>query len=104
MSAVDGLAIDVFITTCVARAKLSGDMLSSDVRTCFTDAKKSFSQRCQRDVLDHLSCSDDLSPCTRNLPFDRSISPDAADELEASGVAIERGRPYVLVSTVTVYG
>jgi hypothetical protein len=101
LSAVDGLAIDVFITTCVARVKLSGDMLSSDDRTCFTDTKKSFSQR---DVLDHLSCSDDLSPCTCNLPFDRSISPDAADELEASGVAIERGRPYVLVSTVTVYG
>jgi hypothetical protein len=102
MSAVDDLAIDVFVSTCVARVKLSGDMLSSDDRTCFTDTETSFSKS---DVLHHLSCRHDpSSPCACNLPFNRSISPAAADELEASGAVIERGRPYVLVSTVTVHG
>ena len=102
MSAVDGLAIDVSITTCIARVQLAGDMLSSDDPTCFADTETSFSQR---DVLDHLICSDDPpSPCTCSLPFNRSISPSAAVELDASGVVVERGRPYVLVSTVAVSG
>lgn len=102
MSAVDGLVIDVSITTCIARVQLAGDMLSSDDRTCFADTEVSFSQR---DVLDHLSCSEaPLSPCTCSLPFNRSISPSAAHELDASGVVVERGCPYVLVSTVVVSG
>ena len=102
MSAADNMVIDAFVSTCVARVRLTGDLLSSDEATCFADTATTFAHA---DVMEHLVCSSDsAADCSCSLPLNRSITPSAADELASSGITVERGRPYVLSSSVAVSG
>jgi hypothetical protein len=102
LAASVGLAIDVSVKSCIARVRLTGDMLSSDQPLCFFDTEVSFSQR---DVVERLVCPDDrTASCTSRLAFNRSISWSASNELNASGAVIERGIPYVLSSSIAVHG
>ena len=70
--------------------------------TCFADTATTFAHA---DVMEHLVCSSDpAADCSCSLPLNRSITPSAADELASSGITVERGRPYVLSSSVAVSG